>query len=91
MKSAYELAMERLGGASQEYTSEQKTRLAEVDSIYDAKVAQAKINAQTRRAGVAGDREALEQIAQDMTVELASLEERRERDKARLREEFKQG
>jgi len=43
MKSAYELAMERLGGESNELTIEQKTALAEIDSKMKAKVAETEI------------------------------------------------
>ncbi len=42
MKSAYELAMERLGAASPpvKLTAEQKSRIAELESVYKAKIAQ---------------------------------------------------
>ncbi len=42
MKSAYELAMERLAKASPTLvlTDEQKTQLAEIDSTYKAKIAE---------------------------------------------------
>lgn len=42
MKSAYELAMERLGAASPavKLSADQKARLAELESVYKAKLAQ---------------------------------------------------
>jgi hypothetical protein len=42
MKSAYELAMERLGAASPavKLSADQKARLAEMESVYKAKLAQ---------------------------------------------------
>ena len=43
MKSAYELAMERLGGESDELTTEQKEAIAEIDSRMKAKVAETEI------------------------------------------------
>jgi hypothetical protein len=43
IKSAYELAMERLGGASQELTDEQKQAIAEIDRKAKAKVAETEI------------------------------------------------
>ena len=43
MKSAYELAMERLGGEGRELAPEQKQRLAEIDRRTEAKIAQARI------------------------------------------------
>lgn len=43
MKSAYELAMERLGGESNELSEEQKAAIAEIDSKMKAKVAETEI------------------------------------------------
>ena len=48
MKSAYELAMERLAksdpGAGQTLTPEQKARLAEIDRVYKGKTAEREID-----------------------------------------------
>ena len=89
MKSAFELAMERLGGDLHEYTEEQKEQLAEVDRIFDAKMAQAKFDAQSRRSAAGEDGEKLEQIQDDVAVELRSVEEQREKKKEALRAQFK--
>ena len=43
IKSAYELAMERLGGESHELTKEQKQAIAGIDSKARAKVAETEI------------------------------------------------
>lgn len=44
MKSAYELAMERMGGGEDKpLTDEQKEKIAEIDSKYKAKIAERKI------------------------------------------------
>jgi hypothetical protein len=43
MKSAYDLAMERLGGESKGLTAEQKAALAEIDSKTKAKIAETEI------------------------------------------------
>jgi len=43
MKSAYELAMERLGGESHELSGDQKAAIAEIDSKMKAKVAETEI------------------------------------------------
>jgi len=43
MKSAYELAMERLGGESNKLTEEQKESIAKIDSKMKAKVAETEI------------------------------------------------
>jgi len=88
MKSAYELAMERFGGDVREYTAEQKTQLAEIDSVYDAKAAQAKFEAQSRLEKAGADVEKREEVRQDQAVELASIERRREQKKEELRRSF---
>jgi len=43
MKSAYELAMERMGGEAHELTDQQKADIAEIDSKMKAKVAETEI------------------------------------------------
>jgi hypothetical protein len=89
MKSAFELAMERFGGAVQKLTVEQKEQLAEVDRLYEAKIAQARFDAQARQESCQGDREKLGQVQSDLIVEIRSLETRREREKEKLRKDFK--
>ncbi len=90
MKSAYELALERFGGDLTEYTGEQKEKLAEIDRIHDSKVAQAKFAAQDRRRKSAGSPEERDAIQDDLAVEIASIEERREREKEKLRQSFRE-
>lgn len=43
MKSAYELAMERLGGEANKLSTEQKNAITEIDSKMKAKVAETEI------------------------------------------------
>lgn len=43
MKSAYELAMERLGGEANKLTDEQKAAISEIDSRTKAKIAETEI------------------------------------------------
>ena len=89
MKSAYELAMERLGGGPlREYTAAQKERLAEVDRIYDARVAQARMQADAERGKAGRDPARQEEIQNQLASELAALDERRERDKNELRKQL---
>ena len=88
VKSAFELAMERLGGATRQYTAEQKEQLAEVDRIFEAKIAQAKFENKARADKAGDDQAQLKQIQDDLLVELRSLEERRERQKEQLRRQF---
>lgn len=88
MKSAYELAMERLGGGVKQYTTQQKEQLADLDRIYDAKIAQAKFDASARQDKAGRDLEKLKQAQDDLAVEIRSLEERRDRKKEELRQQF---
>jgi hypothetical protein len=88
MKSAYELAMERLGGPLREYTDAQKEKLAEVDRTYDARVAQARLQADADRKKDGRDPAKLQQTQDLLTAELASLEGRREQAKNELRKQF---
>lgn len=83
MKTAYELAMERLEAASgptRRLSEEEKTALAEIDSKYDAQLAGIRINFDSKIA-VAASYEELDALKADMAREIASLEERRTRDK----------
>jgi len=83
MKSAYELAMERLekeSGPTRKLTDEQKAQVAEIDRLYDAKAAEAKITYEQKIASAANPEE-LERIQAELASTLTSLEERREREK----------
>ncbi|MDD4540306.1 MAG: hypothetical protein PHT80_14940 [Lentisphaeria bacterium] len=88
MKSAFELAMERLGGSIKQYSNEQKEQLAEIDKLYDAKIAQAKFAAADRLKKADNDPAQQKQIQDDLAVELRSLEERRDYKKDELRKQF---
>lgn len=85
MKSAYELAMSRLEKSSPavQLTLEQKQQIAEVDSSINAKIAEKKIFLEDQIAKAPyQEREALER---QLVSELARLEEKRERDKEKIR------
>lgn len=86
MKTAYELAMERMGGQLAQFTAEQKERLADVDRLYDSKVAALKLEAQRgkRPQGLPEGADPHQVLA----AEIAALQTKRERDKAALRAEF---
>jgi hypothetical protein len=87
MKTAYELAMERLAKSAPaaKLTDDQKRALAELDAKYRAKVAEREIFLQGERvkAAAAGDAEALaqleKQVASDRKSLLAELETRKEK------------
>jgi len=86
MKSAYELAMERLNKATPltKVNEEQKKALAELDSKYAAKLAEREIFLKGEMDKVAGkgDFEAMEQfqqqLARDRKSLAAELEEKKE-------------
>ena len=50
MKSAWELALERSGGALQELSPEKKEKIAELERAAQAKIAAAKITAEHKLA-----------------------------------------
>ena len=80
MKSAYELAMERLGGTV-DYTESQKEAMAEIDRRYDAKDAEARLGADTRIKKSAGDPTKIEAAQQELVRDLARHQEKREAEK----------
>jgi hypothetical protein len=85
MKSAYELAMSRLEKTSPAValTNEQKTRLAEVDREIDAKIAEKKIFLEEQLTKAAFQEQ--DEIRRQLASELARLEEKREREKNKIR------
>ena len=91
MKSAYELAMERLAKsdpqASRPLTPEKKARLAEIDRIYQGKLAEREIflRKQLDEALAAQNLEEAEKIRRQLTGERARIEEEREEEKERVR------
>jgi hypothetical protein len=86
MKSAYELAMERLNknAPTVKLSDEQKKEIAELDSLYASKIAQREIflKGEIAKAEMSGDFEALEHLNKQLVSErktLASeLEEKKE-------------
>jgi hypothetical protein len=88
MKSAYELAMERLNKmspASATLTADKKKQLAELDSKYKAKIAEREIflKDELTAAAAKGDYEAVAQLEKQMISErksiAAELEEKKEK------------
>jgi hypothetical protein len=92
MKSAYELAMERLqkGSPSVTLTAEQKAQLAEVDSSFNAKIAERKIflSDQIKKAAATGKFEELESLEKQLTADVRRLQEDCENQKEKLRASF---
>ncbi len=91
MKSAYELAMERLRKSDPtsgpELSAEQKARLAEIDRVFQGKIAEREIFLKQRltEAQAAGQAEEMEQIQRQIASERARLEEEREDEKNKVR------
>lgn len=84
MKSAYERALERHGGDDvQKLTEAQKTAIADIDSRYKAKIAQAELH-YAARFKTASAAEA-DKLRDDMAVEMASLKQTCEREKDKIR------
>ena len=89
MKSAYELAMERLekSAPSVSLTDEQKAQIAEIDSSYRAKIAEKELflKDEIRKAK---DIEEAEGLQKQLTVDVRRLQEDCEAKKEKLRSEF---
>ena len=90
MKSAYELAMERLAKsepAAKALTAEQKARLGEIDRVYQGKAAEREIflKQQLDAALSAQNFDEADKIRKQMSGEKARLEEEREAEKERVR------
>ncbi|MBI5396167.1 MAG: hypothetical protein HZA91_12800 [Verrucomicrobia bacterium] len=91
MKSSYELAMERLGktgGPERKVTDEQKRRIAELDSVYKAKIAELEIGMEGRIAAAraAGDAEQFEKLKQQLVIERQKLRDDCEAKKEKVRQ-----
>jgi hypothetical protein len=89
MKSAYELAMERLQkqSPSTPLTEEQKAELAEIDSLYRSKIAEKELllKEQIRREGQAGAAAEVERLQQQLSSELRRLQEECDQKKEEVR------
>jgi len=92
MKSAYELAMERLEKAapSLSLTEDQKKEIAEVDSLYRAKIAEKELflKGQIQKAQAAGKLEEVESLEKQLASEIRRLQNECEAKKEKLRESF---
>ena len=88
MKSAYELAIEKFGNEPvTKLSEEQKRKIADIDSKYQSKIAEAEVMSQEKIKKSLGDQNLVEQIRRDLAVEIASFREKAEREKERTRNE----
>ena len=92
MKSAYELAMERLEkkAPSVALTAEQKQQIAEVESKFRALIAEKELflKDQIAQAQAAGKPEEAESLQKQLTIDIRRLQEDAEAKKEKLRESF---
>jgi len=91
MKSAYELAMERLSksdtGARKTLTAQQRSRLAEIDRVYMGKIAEREIflKQQLEKALTGHDADEVDKVRKQIASEKVRLEEEREAEKDAVR------
>jgi len=92
MKSAYELAMERLEKSSPtvSLTEDQKREIADIDSVYRAKIAEREVflKDQIRKAQIAGNSEEAESLEKQLASEVRRLQDEGEAKKEKLRASF---
>ena len=92
MKSAYELAMERLAKNQPivTLTDDQKKQLAEIDSTFKARIAEKELflKGEIQKAQIAGKFEEVESLQKQLTSEIRRLQENCEAKKEKLRASF---
>ena len=90
MKSAYDLAMERLNKAAPtaKMTGQQKKELAEIDSKYAAKRAERELllKDELDKAAAKGDFEAMEQLQKQLASDRKNIEADKEEKKDKVRQ-----
>jgi hypothetical protein len=90
MKTAYELAMERLNRTAPQVrlSPSQKAALAELDSKYQAKIAEREIflKGEMEKASAKGDLEALQQLEQQLSSDRKSIRAELEEKKEQVRQ-----
>ena len=77
MKSAYELAMERLEKESPSgppLTDKQKAEIAEIQNRYESRIVEKKILAEDARKRAQGDPQALEKIQAELVEDIRRLQ-----------------
>jgi hypothetical protein len=93
MKSAYELAMERLAKDQPilTLTDDQKKQLGEIDSQFKARIAEKELflKGEIAKAQSAGKFEEIESLQKQLTSEIKRLQEDCEAKKEKLRASFK--
>lgn len=87
MKSAYELAMERLEAKSptQKITDTQRAEIAEIDSLFQSKIAERRLLIDSEIANSNGNPMEIEALKKQLSSEVRRLEEEAESRKERVR------
>ena len=92
MKSAYELAMERLakGQPIVTLTDDQKKQLAEIDSTFKARIAEKELflKGEIQKAQLAGKFDEMESLAKQLASDIKRLQENCQTKKEKLRASF---
>jgi hypothetical protein len=89
LKSSWELALERTGGKTAgKLTAEQKARLAEMEKIYAAKIAQVELDLKPKIAAAhaSGDIEAAGALEETLRAEIQKLRGKLEDEKENVRQ-----
>lgn len=89
LKSAWELALERTGGKSTtKLTGEQKAKLAELDRVYTAKIAERELELKPKiaTANSAGKIEDAQKLEETLRAEIAKLRSKHEAEKEAVRQ-----
>ncbi len=88
IKSAYELAMERMGTSQEpKLTEKQKARLAELDQLYTAKLAEQELALKPKIAAAraAGQLDEADKLQEQLRAETVKLREKLEAEKDNVR------
>jgi hypothetical protein len=89
LKSAWELAQERTGGkAAVKLTAAQKEKLAELDRVYAAKIAEEELSLKPKIAAAngAGKIEDAQKLDETLRAEIAKLRRKLEAEKEKIRQ-----
>ncbi|OGV53082.1 MAG: hypothetical protein A2X49_17265 [Lentisphaerae bacterium GWF2_52_8] len=89
MKSAFELALERSGGALSDVSDDKKKGIAAIDAKYKAKSAEAELAAVERLKKAAADPSKESEIKNDLARELDSIRFKCEKEKEAVRNSSK--
>ena len=85
MKTSYELAMERLGGPLAKLTPAQKAKIADIHSLFESRIAQARLAADEELRQAGDDAEKADTIRKHLAGEIADLNAQRDAQKEAAR------